>query len=628
MPSLGLASSLSKGVTALSSYVRDGLKLYMPHSSPKEVKFVGQGSTSFDYSNTQYVNCGTDSSLTVGTSDFTACAWVKLSSKGGGSYHDIVARGDTLATGNGWGLNLNENDNKIWFDISASGTRNSLVSNSNAWEYNKWHHVAVSTVKSTNIMNIYLDGVLIKSGVPANVIDDIEDSSSSFGIGKSDKDTRYANGSIKNVGFWKRALSDTEVQNVMYKTYSELSGTLKQALNGWWALEGDYLDSTGNGNNGTNNGSTANTSLYGGTTPLIPRGVDNAPVVQADAIGTGYATFNGSSDYINCGSDSSLDVGSSDFSACCWFKLEEQTTGDLNHDIMGKCFQSFSSSGNTEGWSVAFLESDKTVRFEVGETSGKEDAISNPISYGRWYHVAVTRDNVGNSIKIYIDGVLHQEDDSHLAGYLDDSDRSFKIGGSERTLKGNIKNVGFWKGTILTQAQIQSIMEKTYSELTSSEKTNLISWWGLDSAVGEGLTHVADEHNESLGSELIVNANLSAGGAGAPTFNDDKSVIIFSADSNADSYVTHSSIIPEGKVYKFSYTVDSYTSGGLSVWETTYGSASARALDLTVGDHFIYMNGRDNSQLLLDDLGGGDDDIFTLSNLSVKEVLGNYGVLI
>ena len=47
---LGLGSSLVKGGKVGRTYVKDGLKLYMPYrgSDASEVKFVGTGSTSFD----------------------------------------------------------------------------------------------------------------------------------------------------------------------------------------------------------------------------------------------------------------------------------------------------------------------------------------------------------------------------------------------------------------------------------------------------------------------------------------------------------------------------------------------------------------------------------------------------
>ena len=72
MPSLGLSTTKAGGI--VSSYVKDGLKLYMPHSSPKEVKFVGEGSTYFITND--YVDVGNDSSILMGTSDFSVCAWI------------------------------------------------------------------------------------------------------------------------------------------------------------------------------------------------------------------------------------------------------------------------------------------------------------------------------------------------------------------------------------------------------------------------------------------------------------------------------------------------------------------------------------------------------------------------
>jgi len=43
---------------------------------------------------------------------------------------------------------------------------------------------------------------------------------------------------------------------------------------------------------------------------------------------------------------------------------------------------------------------------------------------------------------------------------------------------GYLCNIGVWTG-VLTQAQIKSIMWKNYAGLTSSETTNLVSWWNL-----------------------------------------------------------------------------------------------------------------------------------------------------
>ena len=662
MPSLSLSNTLKASGGLGSSYIKDGLKLYMPYSSPKEVKFVGQGSTAFDGSY-DFIDCGHDATLDVGTSDFTACAWFKVVNDG--NNHDIISKGASLDTGYGWSIAFVESSQRMYFDTGDGTTRQGINTASDTIQYNKWHHVAATRSNSTNTLKLYIDGEFAVERTDASN-NDLGDGSQSipFEIGSS-ANNRYLNGSVKNVGFWNRVLSHAEIQNVMYKTYVELnsySGTLIQGLVSWWPLsEGvpGWLGSAALDNHGTNHGigtsmnsDNMTNSLYGGATPLIPRGVDNAPVVQADAIGTGYATFNGSSDYINVGSSIQSTFNNS-FTLMAWIKSDVGDPSTTADTIMGTI--------NSSGEDNIYLRLTTDQKIEL-IYFGNNDSVSSKTTAAvfaagetEWTHVSVTMTNpntgsstIGNDqILFYINGVLTAS--SAGAGGADDiSEANFEAysssddfaigarndandGAADDFWDGKLKNVSVWSSA-LTQAQIQSIMEKTYSELTSSEKTNLVSWWGLDSGVGEGLTHVADEHNESLGSELIVNANLGAGGAGAPTFNDDKSVIIFSADSNTDSSLSHATIIPVGKVYKFSYTVDSYTSGGLAIWETVpgAGSDSARTLDLTVGDHFIYLNGRSASSglFLLDDLGGGDDDIFTLSNLSVKEVLGNYGVLL
>ena len=207
-----------------------------------------------------YVDCGNDSSLTVGTSDFTACAWVKLSSKGGSSHHDVIAKGDTLSDGNGWGVNFNENSNRIYLDIgNDSNNRENVTSGTNVWEYGKWYYVAVSRVNSTDTMNIYLDGLLIATQ-SSRTNDDIADSSSNFRIGNSD-DERFANGNVSDVAYYNTALTASQVKTIYNgrEPYNHKEGVASSNLVGWWRM-GDGLenhsgstiyDMSVNSNNGT-----------------------------------------------------------------------------------------------------------------------------------------------------------------------------------------------------------------------------------------------------------------------------------------------------------------------------------------------------------------------------------------
>ena len=211
--------------------------------------------------------------------------------------------------------------------------------------------------------------------------------------------------------------------------------------------------------------------------------------------------FDGTDDYVDCGSDSSLDVGTSDFTACCWFKLETTADG-VHHDIIGKCASSLAT--NTEGWAVSFNGNvgEKKIYFDVGETTGKDKVLSNAISYDRWYHVVVTRDNSGNSMKIYIDGVLHQEKSDHTANTLDDADRSFKIGGfdSARPLNANISDVAYYNSA-LTSSQVKTIYNgrEPYNHKEGVASGNLQGWWRM----GDGL----ENHSGSTIYDMSANSN-------------------------------------------------------------------------------------------------------------------------
>ena len=68
-------------------------------------------------------------------------------------------------------------------------------------------------------------------------------------------------------------------------------------------------------------------------------------------------------------------------------------------------------------------------------------------------------------------------------------------GGAENEFNGYLCNIGIWE-SVLTQAQVKSIMWKKYSNLTTTESANLIHWWSLDRGVG---TSAADSAGGNTG---------------------------------------------------------------------------------------------------------------------------------
>ena len=246
---LGLGSSLVKGGKVGRAYVKDGLKLYMPYrgSDAAETQFVGTGSTSFDGDN-DYIDCGDDTSLDI-TGAITVMCWVKPMEID--ALSTLVGRND--GTNSNYYLDVNTDEKFYW---NCRGLTDTNVNSTTTFSAGTWYHVA-GVYDGANLI-LYVNGVAEDTDAATGSIDN-DDVSLSIGAREGGLD-RFFKGNIKNVAIWNRALTATEVQNVMYKTYDEVGGRLASGLVSWWALDVDYSDSTGT-NDGTNSGSTLNTDL-------------------------------------------------------------------------------------------------------------------------------------------------------------------------------------------------------------------------------------------------------------------------------------------------------------------------------------------------------------------------------
>ena len=467
MLGLGLINKPKTDIGAYLRVVTDDLKLYMPYKDKGGViDFVGEGSCNFDGGD--YILCGDDTSLDI-TDDITMMAWVKPASAGQNAH--IIGRDD--GSNRNYVLYVNGNIYSFDYFVSDSAQR---VSSTTADTANVWVHLACTRHKATGKNIIYVNGVAEDSDADSTAAIDNDDVQ--FSIGCRDNATSDFTGNIKNVALWNRALTATEVQNVMYKTYAEVSGRLASGLVSWWALDVDYTDYKGS-NDGTNSGSTLDTDLYGGDTPVIPRALDNAPTVQADAIGSGSALFVASNtDYITIADDSTLDI-TGDFSITMWAKFNTLPSSGTGQAMLQKGTQ----SNPNRAYGMAMFNTSGTTNLQAllsTDGSGWSSTLKggSALSAGVWYHFALTYDSA--NVKLYIDGVLDGSESETADIQSNDSALVFGYNGSSGFIDGNICQLGIWKGTSLTQAQIQSIMEKTFEELTASEKTNLVSYWALD----------------------------------------------------------------------------------------------------------------------------------------------------
>ena len=102
--------------------------------------------------------------------------------------------------------------------------------------------------------------------------------------------------------------------------------------------------------------------------------------------------FDGTDDYVDCGNDSSLDMGTSDFTIEAWVKL----TGDtLKHAIVYKHYQPGYNFRLRSGYPW----------LEMGDSGGSiAGGADSTVNDGNWHHVVVSADRNGNAT-FYTDGV-------------------------------------------------------------------------------------------------------------------------------------------------------------------------------------------------------------------------------
>ena len=182
-------------------------------------------------------------------------------------------------------------------------------------------------------------------------------------------------------------------------------------------------------------------------------------------------------DYITMGDQTNLNMGEGSFSVSCWVKSVQ--TGASNF-VVSKSDGQHTAAGNDIGFALYLGSGGTDWVFWVSDGTNRclvQTAVA--ANANQWYHVCGTFDTSGtDTATLYVDGVLIGSDAQAL-GDIDVSD-NFLIGGAGTTYDwdGYVCNVGLWDA-VLDQAQVKSIMWKQYSDLTSSETTDLVSWWNL-----------------------------------------------------------------------------------------------------------------------------------------------------
>ena len=160
----------------------------------------------------RYIQETTSVGITL-TTQVTLCAWYRKTGSGGSSNQRIVEVWGGSAASSGHTLNVNSSsgDTEMWLNDNGNDTSNRFITTTtdDTFADNVWHYM-VGTYSSP-ALNIYMDGVLNKTGSTAvtSSLDDIN----SISVGSYAGGAGYnIDGDIAIVQIYNKALSAAEVK--------------------------------------------------------------------------------------------------------------------------------------------------------------------------------------------------------------------------------------------------------------------------------------------------------------------------------------------------------------------------------------------------------------------------------
>ncbi len=481
----------------------NGANYLVPNSSLKDYVF------DFDGSN-DYIDCGTGLGDSIGDNyagSLTASLWFKRSSNTIGGLINFTATG--------WGeFAVVTYTDFIRFGINAT-TYHLNYNASNGYTYDtNWHHLAVVMTPNGSVTDIkmYFDGQLLTitpSGTSPTP-DLLDFAGKKLFIGTWDGATYSFNGSISNTQIFNTALPATGSNSVetLYNNGSPLTSMSGfSSLQGWWKLDASdtYDSSTGNWTIEDHAGSNDGTSS----------GMTQANLVQSDlSFTSGYSPYaldfdSASSDEIDCGTDSSLDI-TGNITLSAWINRDVNTTGviiskwasGLNTAYMLKAKSSGGAAGNSQ--IQMLIRNASGVLVTATENVGE-------VSINKWVSVIGTYD--GSNIRLYYNGV-ELGSGTAQTGSIETSTASLKIGsrGTEH-IDGKISNASIWN-TALTSSQVTELYSEGVPQNLNNHSavSSLVSWWQLGSN---------SSFNSSLNQWTCIDEKGTNTGESSQTFNED-----------------------------------------------------------------------------------------------------------
>lgn len=206
--------------------------------------YDGKDNTAIDFDDRdgEFINCGNDSSLSMGTDDWTISLWAAIA-PGGSSKDAFIGKGATSNNDEGYAFTYDRDNDGLVFYISNGTARKILNSNTGLGVDDGIFRHYVVVADRSDVATFYVNAANSGSEAPLYNGTDIS-SADNLQIAKWGGGN-YINASIQDIRIYNTALSATEVANLYNaskKTYT--AAAPETGLVGHWTMDDNDINGT------------------------------------------------------------------------------------------------------------------------------------------------------------------------------------------------------------------------------------------------------------------------------------------------------------------------------------------------------------------------------------------------
>ena len=445
--------------------------------------------------NAEYVDCGNDSELQMGTHDLTVEFWFKTSAS---STQKIISNGGQTASDDGYSIKIISSG---YIKAEVSDGTTILVKQNNAVIANdgNWHHCAV-VFDRDHQLRVCVDGTCQTQLMENFTNGNCDNTNDTFVLGRkaTTSATQSFTGSLDEVRIWNTALENSTISDwqnqeltsshpdvsalQVYYKFNEGSGTTANDLTydylGNYESDGtitnaQYVDSDIPDFTANNDGDlpeyydcagVPNGSAYEDACGVCDSDTSND--CEPDTVNAALsftADTGANAEYVDCGNDAELQMGTHDLTVEFWLKTAVAETQ--------KIISNGGQAASDDGYSIK-IQNNGYIKAEVSDGTTLLGKTHNGVvaNDGNWHHCAVVFDRDGK-LWVCVDGVCQTKLMGDFTnGNCDNTNDTFVLGrkattSATQSFTGSLDEVRIWNTALIDTANVRLWRDK---ELTSS----------------------------------------------------------------------------------------------------------------------------------------------------------------